>query len=228
MDMIQVGNDHFRQRVQDEVYSSLKQDILNLNLVPGTAISETDISQKFNVSRTPVRETFIQLANEGLIQVLPQKGTFVSRIDFSRVSQEFFIRESLEMAVLEPFMEKSTPRHFVVLQRLIEDQYAAAEIGDYVALVNRDDAFHRTFYEVADQTLSWQVLQTTIGHYHRIRLLSVWFKGIAANIMVQHEQILEAIKTHNITEARRHLANHIHKVTVEEKLLRDEFPDFFV
>ena len=78
--------------VQDNVYSALRVSIINLNLAPGTAISETEVSLKFQVSRTPVREAFIRLSKEGLVEVIPQKETLVSLIDPIRVKQEFFLR----------------------------------------------------------------------------------------------------------------------------------------
>ena len=82
--------------VQDSVYTALRTSIINLNLAPGTAISEKEISRRFGVSRTPVREAFIRLSKEGLVRVIPQKETQVSLVDFRRVEQEFFLRESLE------------------------------------------------------------------------------------------------------------------------------------
>jgi DNA-binding GntR family transcriptional regulator len=76
--------------VQDSVYTALRESIMNLNLAPGTVISEKEISCRYEVSRTPVREAFIHLSKEGLIKVIPQKETQVSLIDFARVEQEFF------------------------------------------------------------------------------------------------------------------------------------------
>jgi DNA-binding GntR family transcriptional regulator len=87
--------------VQDRVYAALRKSIINLNLVPGTVISEKEISLRFQVSRTPVREALIHLSKEGLVQVIPQRGTMVSLIDPARVQQEFFLRECLETAILD-------------------------------------------------------------------------------------------------------------------------------
>jgi DNA-binding GntR family transcriptional regulator len=216
-----------RQSVQDAVYSALRQSIMNLNLTPGAEISETEIAQKFNVSRTPVREAFIHLANEGLIQVIPQKKTQVSLIDFSRVEQEFFLRASLEMAVLELFLKKKGPKYFDDMEELIEKQTADIKANDYISLLNHDDGFHRTFYEVAGQMLSWNTLTSMNGHYFRVRLLTTWFSGIASDVITQHKNILTALKTGDLHKARHLLAQHIRKLTVEEKLLKEEFPNFF-
>jgi DNA-binding GntR family transcriptional regulator len=216
-----------RPSAQDSVYSVLRQSIMNLNLTPASEISETEIAQKFNVSRTPVREAFIRLAKEGLIQVVPQKKTQVSPIDFGRVEQEFFLRESLEIAVLELFLKKCCPQDFVDMEQLIEKQNTDFEGKDYISLLNHDDSFHQTLYDVAGQQLSWEVLCGMNGHYYRVRLLTIWFSGIASDVMNQHKHILTALKAKDLTEARRLLVQHVRKLSVEEKLLREEFPNFF-
>jgi DNA-binding GntR family transcriptional regulator len=214
--------------VQDSVYTSLRKSIINLNLAPGTAISEQEIALRYQVSRTPVRETFIHLAKEGLIQVFPQKETLVSRIDFSRVEQEFFLRESLELAVLEPFIRNSGPDDFITLEGLIQKQSAAFENNDYIRFVDFDDEFHRTFFETAGQDLSWAVLEKMCGHYHRTRLLTIRLQGIAKNIVGQHKKLLGALKKKDPGKAREILREHLRKLEAEEKILREEFPDYLV
>jgi DNA-binding GntR family transcriptional regulator len=213
--------------VQDSVYTSLRKSIINLNLVPGTAISEQEIALRYKVSRTPVRETFIHLAKEGLIQVFPQKETLVSRIDFSRVEQEFFLRESLETAVLEPFINNSGPGNFITLEGLIEEQKAAYENNNYIRFVDFDDEFHRIFFKTAGQDLSWAILEKMCGHYHRTRLLSIRLQGIAKNIVEQHKRLLGAVKKKDPAKARDLLRDHLHKLGAEEKMLREEYPDYF-
>jgi DNA-binding GntR family transcriptional regulator len=214
--------------VQDSVYTNLRKSIINLNLAPGTAISEQEIAFRYKVSRTPVRETFIHLAKEGLIQVFPQRETLVSRIDFSRVDQEFFLRESLETAALEPFIKKSGPEDFVILEGLIQKQNIAFEKNDYIHFVDFDDDFHRTFFETAGQYLSWAVVANMCGHYHRARLLTIRLRGIAKHIAGQHKKLLEALKKKDPGKAREVLREHLHKLGAEEKMLREEFPGYFV
>ncbi|MFP3043200.1 GntR family transcriptional regulator [Treponema primitia] len=214
--------------VQDSVYVNLRKNIINLNLAPGTGISEKEIALRYKVSRTPVRETFIHLAKEGLLQVVPQKETLVSRINFSRVEQESFLRESLEMAVLEPFISKSKPEHFAALKQLIREQREAIKNDDYITFVTHDDAFHHALFSIAGQELSWAVLEQMSGHYHRIRLLTVRFKGIAAGIVEQHKNLLGALQKGDLPTAGALLKQHLHKLGDEKNLLIEEFPDYFV
>jgi DNA-binding GntR family transcriptional regulator len=214
--------------IQDSIYVSLRKNIVNLNLAPGTGISEKEVALRYRVSRTPVREAFIHLAKEGLVQVIPQKETLVSLIDLARVEQEFFIRRSLEMAVLAPFIDKSTAEHLDTMDRLIEKQNAAADAGDIINFVDRDDDFHRIFFEAADQLLSWDTLQSTSGHYRRVRLLTIKLKGIAGGVMEEHRELLDALKKKNAPRARELLVEHLNKLNAEEELLKEEFPRYFV
>jgi DNA-binding GntR family transcriptional regulator len=214
--------------VQDSVYTALRKSIINLNLLPGTIISENEISLKYHVSRTPVREAFIHLSKEGLVQVIPQRETQVSRIDFNRVEQELFLRESLEMAVLPPFISRRRANHIAELERIVEAQTSAAENNEFVRFLDQDDQFHRVFFEAAGHELGWQVLDSMCGHYHRVRLLTVLINGIARNIVSQHKKIISAVERQNLQEARIELNDHLHKLSTEEILLREKFPDYFI
>jgi DNA-binding GntR family transcriptional regulator len=214
--------------VQNSVYTALRKSIINLNLAPGTAISEKEVGSRYKVSRTPVREAFINLSKEGLVKVIPQKETLVSLIDFGRVEQEFFLRESLEMAVLKPVIANYQASHFAELSQLIEMQSEAFDRNDYIKFLNYDDAFHRMFFVVAGQNLSWEVLDSMSGHYHRVRLLTIRLKGIAKNIISQHKSILGALKNKDLNDLRARLNAHLHKLATEEKMLLEEFPGYFL
>ncbi|MDR0562067.1 MAG: GntR family transcriptional regulator [Spirochaetaceae bacterium] len=213
--------------VQNAVYMSLRKNIMNLNLFPGTAISEKEMSLRYQVSRTPVREAFIHLAKEGLVQVIPQKETIVSLIDFSRVEQEWFLRTKLEMAVIEPFMLVCNKDHLSALETLIYMQQEAFEENAYVDFLNYDDDFHRAFFEVSGQDLSWEVMESMGGHYHRVRLLTLRIQDIAKEIIEQHRKILAALHKRDLEKTLGILSIHLHKITNEEKLLRERFPTHF-
>lgn len=97
-----------RKSIQTLVYEELKKNIMLMKLKPGQAMSTQEMATKLNVSRTPVREAFLRLQSEGLVEMIPQRETMVSKIDLKRVDQEKFIRESLELGVINNFLEKRT------------------------------------------------------------------------------------------------------------------------
>jgi DNA-binding GntR family transcriptional regulator len=213
--------------VHDSVYSALRKSIINLNLAPGTAISEKEISLRYQVSRTPVREAFIHLSKEGLVEVIPQKETLVSRIDYARVDQELFLREHLEKAVLESFIAKSSLEDFAELEGFIEKQTLAFDGNDYVNFMIFDNSFHRVLFESTGQELSAQVLDSMCGHYYRVRLLSTWINGIPKSIISQHKQLLTAFKKKDFSKAKTLLDDHLHQLPAEIKILQEKYPQFF-
>lgn len=223
--MASAGN---KQSTLDSVYKALKKSILTMNLLPGTAISENEISKKYEVSRTPVREAFIQLAKESLLQIIPQKETRVSLIDLNRVEQEYFLRKNLESAVLDHFIKNTNDLVLLKMEQYIEMQKKLLEEKDYIQFIQYDDLFHKTIFETAKQSLSWEILENFSGHYYRIRLLSTWQKGIAIDIVDQHSTLLSELKNKNTSESQKQLRSHLLRLDVEKTQLLNEFPQYFV
>ena len=110
--------------IRENVYRVIRENITSLQLAPGTTVSTQELAAKLQVSRTPVREAFIRLQKEDLVEITPQKGTMVSRIDLTRAEKERFIRESLETAILPLFLQNCTEPDLKELELLIEKQKA--------------------------------------------------------------------------------------------------------
>ncbi len=216
------------RNVQDSVYAAMRHNIRNLNLVPGTVISESEVSARYNVSRTPVREAFIRLADEALINVVPQKETMVSLIDLKRVNQEHFLRERLELAVLEPFIKYSTAEHIAQLQAYIKKQQTAYNNKMWIDFMGYDDAFHQVLYQASGQELSGRLVSSMSGHYYRIRLLSTWLNGVAGNVITQHQEMVDTLLKKDLQAAQSLLKSHLNKINDEEKILFNEYPMYFV
>ena len=90
-------------------------NIINLELPPGSAISENDLSVSLNLSRTPVREALIEMTRLDLVKIYPQKGSFVSKIDYDLIEESKFIRLSLELAALRLLCEQGIPADVLTL-----------------------------------------------------------------------------------------------------------------
>ncbi|MDR2870386.1 MAG: GntR family transcriptional regulator [Deferribacteraceae bacterium] len=215
--------------VKDSIFSSMRQGIRNLSLLPGAVISETEVSTRYDVSRTPVREAFIRLADEALIKVVPQKETTVSLIDLDRVRQEHFLRVQLELSVLKPFIERrSVEQHIVIMKTYIEMQIAALQRKEWVNFMTYDDIFHNMIFQGAGQELSGKLINSTSGHYYRIRMLSIWLNGVAEDVVSQHELLLQALEKQDLEAAQAVLCKHLSKLNFEEQLLLKEYPSYFL
>ena len=101
--------DHGEQ-VGPQVYRSLRERIIRGELEPGGLISEAEIARAFSISRQPVREAFIKLAEEGLVEIRPQRGTLVRRINIASVMDARFVREAVEADIVKIVAEKRDPR----------------------------------------------------------------------------------------------------------------------
>jgi DNA-binding GntR family transcriptional regulator len=209
-----------------QVYTSLKSSILSLNLVPGTMLSEKDIASRFHVSRTPVREAFIALSKEALLTVIPQKGSMVSRLDFARITQELFLRESLEPAVLKHFLETSTQDDLIKLEKYIDLQIESNDMGKVETFSQYDNMFHQVYF--SGQEIALEVLENMCGHYYRIRLLSIWLQDRIKDLIEEHKQLFLAIKKRDTVKALSLLESHIHTIFSEKPILQRDYPNYFV
>lgn len=212
---------------QSAVYYALKKNIMSLQLKPGTAMSTQEISAKLNVSRTPVREAFIRLQRDGLVDIFPQKETIVSRIDFSKVKQERFIRESLECQNIDLLMGNFTKHDLREMEMNIEKQKSAIRTGDQNAHIVLDNEFHRYMFTLTGQELSWQVIESTSNHYARVRLLSVNDETVMRETVLQHQEILSAIYNQDAKHAKLCIKNHLHRLEGQLQQILTNYPEYF-
>lgn len=213
--------------VQEQVYQALRAAILELKLEPGTIVSTQELADRLRVSRTPVREALIHLQRDGLVIVLPQRETMISRIDMERVNQERFMRKNLESAVLGDFIHQVDAAQMVQLYALVERQAEVSAQRKCETLLEYDDAFHRLFFEKAGQQLSWNVLELMNTHYQRVRLLNLRRLTSMGEIITQHTKLLQAIESKQTEQARSVLCDHLCQLDSEEADLRTAYPNFF-
>lgn len=214
--------------ISETVYSILHKNIVNLNLVPGDRISEMDIAEKLNVSRTPVREAFIRLNHESLVSIFPQKGTFVSKIDLSRVLEERFLREAIECSVVRLFANYHSEASIHFLEDNIRQQEAALDSEQLTDFIELDDRFHAIMYEETKKHLCYNVLESFSNHYRRVRYLSMFISGVSKANIHQHYELFNAIKDHNQETADAIMKQHIQKIFTEKDDICKSYPEYFL
>src|SRR5690606_4465504 len=144
-----------RGGVSGRISALLRRAIVNVDLIPGTALNETDVADLFGVSRTPVREAFRSLATEGLIEVVPQKGTFVSHLNRSTLRDALFVREALECAAARLAARAPEPERRVLL-RIVERQAEALRHDDQESSFLADEDLHRTILSLSGHISAWE------------------------------------------------------------------------
>ena len=130
---------------EDNIYDVLRTDILNLKLRPGMIFSIRDISEAYQVGRTPVRDALISLSKEGLITFLPQRGTMISKINYDKVLNERFLRTCVEEKVILEFMAVCDLKAITELEMSLDRQEKFVE-EDIRAFLAEDMYFHSIFY----------------------------------------------------------------------------------
>ena len=216
-----------RKSIQTLVYEELKRNIMSMKLEPGQTMSTQEIATKLNVSRTPVREAFLRLQSEGLVEMIPQRETMVSKISLKRVEQEKFIRECLEMGVIRKFMDKRGCGVEENMAELIQLQKKCGEEKDFVGFLEADDQFHKVLFDVTGQEMAWETIASRNGHYNRLRILYVQRDTAMQESIEQHHKIATLLESGSREEAARALSSHVRRLDIDEAGLIAQYPDYF-
>jgi DNA-binding GntR family transcriptional regulator len=199
------------------LYAALRRDIVRLALRPGQRLSESEIALRFGTSRAPVREAFIRLAEEGLIEVRPQRGSFVTRISIAAMQRARFVRESVEVSVVRYAAEIGlSARTIEAVEKTILNQEAAADVSGFITA---DDSFHRALVDAIGIHQLWAVLEREKVQFDRVRFLLI--DGITpVDVLVrQHRAILYAIRRQDPAAAEAAMHEHMAEVLTATRTL---------
>lgn len=213
--------------VGDYVYEVIKRNIINLNMAPGNRVSEQEISDLLNVSRTPVREAFIKLSKEGLLYALPQRGTYISYIDLGIVEDARFIRESLEKSVLKIATERFPDEVLDVLEDNINTQKKLIKQKLFFEFLEMDEDFHKTIFSGCNKERTWSFIEQINSEYKRVRMLTFIADIDWKNVIEQHIQIVDSIRNHDEQIGQEIIGNHIQKLIFEQVEIKEKYPEYF-
>jgi GntR family transcriptional regulator, rspAB operon transcriptional repressor len=189
-------------------YDAIRHAILDCTLVPGLALSEQALSEGLGVSRAPVRDALRQLASEGLVQVLPQRGTLVSRIDPAKVRDAVFVREVIECRAAQLACSASKADKWQ-LRTLLQLQQDASSRGDYALHLQADEDLHQRILELAGHPHAWPALRLARTGMNRIRHLAIAAVGSHRIAVNQHQLIVDAIVQGDTQAACERMREHI-------------------
>jgi DNA-binding GntR family transcriptional regulator len=209
------------------VYQDLREQIVSVALDPGSRISENELAGGYGVSRTPVREALIRLADDGLVEVFPQLGTYVSRISVREVREAQFIREALECAALPLAAERAGPAGYSRLEATLTEQRAARAAGDVARFFAADEELHRTLIELSGHRKAWTVAYAARAHLDRVRWLGLPEQADTGALIAEHAAIVEHLAGGQVPAAREVLTRHVRRVLDDLDPLGARFPGFF-
>lgn len=205
----------------------LRAEIVNMERKPGEPIAEKTIAAAFGVSRTPVREALLGLAEEGLVDIFPQSGTFVARIPLAGMPEAMLIRTSLEETIVRLVAETAAPEDIAALTRHIEQQGRVAAAGDLHAFHQMDEEFHALLATISGYPGVWTLVQQVKFQMDRFRHLTLPMANRARTIVGEHAEIVAAIAAHDPQRAVEAMNLHLATMRSGLDLARAANPAFF-
>lgn len=206
---------------------TIKESIINLDLAPGSQISEKEISVQMGLSRTPVREALIELSRVKIVKIVPQKKSTVALIDYTLVEEACFMRNVLECAVVELDCELAAPEGLRRLEENVKLQRFYFEDHNFQMLMDLDDQFHAILFSIARKEQIYEMTRNMLVHFDRVRRMALdSIKNL--KIVEDHSQILEAIRNRDAKQAKRMMQVHLSRYKYDANEILKEYPEYFV
>lgn len=206
------GTSQRRATMGYRVFELLRQAIVQLQLRPGNLLSEAEVAKQMGLSRQPVREAFIKLSEAGLVEIRPQRGTFVVMISRREVENARFIREAVEVAVVKKAAMEANAKNLLAMRGLIVAQRGADTQGDLKEFLRLDEAFHQSIAEMAGCEHAWRLVESLKAQMDRVRYLSMESATPVKTLIAQHEAILDAIADKSPDRAEAAMRVHLSEI----------------
>lgn len=209
------------------VYQAMKEAILALDFPPGANVRKAPICEKLGVSRAPVTEAIARLANDGLVDVVPQSGTHVSYFSMDEIREGVFLREALEVATVAKVARDITEDQLKKLSRNMRLQELLVEDDDITGFYQADEEFHQMLMEFTGFQRLPDVAQTVSLQVTRARLLLLPTPGRVAETLEEHRGLLNAIRDRDEQAAQREMQRHIGQLLPRIAALQADKPELF-
>ena len=215
-----------RETGRDYALRTIRDNIIHLELAPGSMVRENELAAEMGLSRTPVREALIELSKAKIVEIYPQKGSAVSLIDVNLVEESRFMRKVLECAVVELDCAMITPEGLRRLQENVRLQKFYLENYFSETLMELDKQLHKTLFEIAEKSQVYTLMDNIAIHFDRVRNMAL--SSVKNGKIVQdHEDITSAIAARDATKARALTEEHLNRYKIDVEEIRAQYPDYF-
>ncbi|MFV0560929.1 MAG: GntR family transcriptional regulator [Enterococcus sp.] len=217
-----------KNSLQYQAYLAIRRQIIHSDLEPGKKVSEKTLEETLSIGRTPIREALITLRQQGLVDTIPQSGTYISLIDLNSANNARFMREHLEKQIMLESCAKMDLQKKRILETVLSEQEKAVTKKDARSFFHNDNLFHEVCFEIAGREEIWHWLEEHNTHLERFRWLRVTTKELKWNkIMNQHYDLFHALTHQNPEEASFLTSMHLHLMLDEQKTVVDAHPNYF-
>jgi DNA-binding GntR family transcriptional regulator len=208
----------------ERVYDHLRRRIRELALPPGAPLRKEEIALELGVSRAPVSEAIARLAEEGLVEVFPQHGSFVAPIRAADVRESLFIRTALETEAMRRLAAVAGPALLAELDDNLAAQGQALADGDLARFYDLDEALHAAIFAATQTPRALRLLDSARAPVDRMRRLALPEPGRAQETLEEHRRMVEALRTGDAEFAAAAMRVHLATVarTIEHELSKLE------
>ena len=210
-----------------QVYEVLRRAIVVLALPPGAVVNEKSISEQLSVSRTPLREALLRLNQEHLVTVVPNSGTYVSKIDIQTVFDGQLVRDALEMKVVQLAATRMTPAFERRLDFNMHQQRLLAAERDYDGFYELDEQFHSMICEFGASQRIWRIVNEAKAQLDRVRRLAFPGPNHLNIILAEHAAIVDGLRARDPEAAAAGMKEHLNRVFTSLRRLIVEKRDYF-
>ncbi|WP_124067833.1 GntR family transcriptional regulator [Clostridium sp. E02] len=224
---MQVSSRFANETAREYALRMLRENIISMELEPGSSVSVYELSQELGISRTPVREALLELNKARIIEVFPQRGSIIAYIDTDMVEEARFLRAVLEAAIVELACEVITPEDFAELEINVMMQEVCLQNPAHGKLLQLDDEFHYKLYKLCKKEDIFTIKDMMSIHFDRVRNMSlIAVKDL--KIVNDHKEILKAIRDKDKEAAKRSMEKHLGRYSVaDEAQIRELYPEYF-
>ena len=204
----------------------IRNNIINLSLLPGSVISENEVASLLHTSRTPVREALIELRRENLIEIKPQIGSYIAKIDYKLIDDVQYIRLELEKSILRTACKGISEQYLDMLSKNLSAEKIALDSQDYDQYFRLDNEFHHILFSSVDKEGVYYILQSQAYHLNRLRKLTS-MTIVPTRSYTDHENIIYALQKHDYELAEMIITRHITRQNSEKQELMSKYPEYF-
>ncbi|MGM9536707.1 MAG: GntR family transcriptional regulator [Candidatus Onthomonas sp.] len=204
----------------------IKENIISLDLAPGCLVSEKELAQQLSLSRTPVREALIDLAKVGIVEVLPQRGSRISYIDYQLVDEARFARSALEVALCQKICPNADLSLLAPLTEniLLQEQCLAQD--DPQTFFYLDNEFHRLMFEIGGMSRTYEIISGLTVHFDRVRSMSLYVVK-PDQLLIDHKAIIYALLSHDQDLVSETVEAHLCRYRIDKAAIQQQYPSYF-
>ena len=218
-----------REFIKDRIYEDVRHDIITFRYQPGEKLSEYSLAEKFGVSRSPIRSVLQKLESESLVVIDPQRGTFVTKLDYDYIRDIIYLRWCVESTLMCQIAEQQPEALLLALRECLEKQKTLLTGHDidpeeFTAL---DNAFHEAIYTGNHRENLWDVIQEVNTSYLRFRMLDLVQGNSHRQIYQDHCKLMQYMENKDTQNLRALLHQHLNGNLQTNEGIKREYKEYF-